>query len=779
MHISSHPTVAREAAGRSPGAGVRPWLWVLPAVLGVGCAQLYLTTTSAGVRSAAFLLVSLVAIGSILFGVALHRPAGRVFWRLMALCAVLFVVGALVRPWAVTQTGAVAATGDVFSLGGYLACVWGLLGIAGQHVRSNSFALLDGLVATVGCGCAAIVFFVLPALTIPGRPMWLSVLSGVYPLLDIVIFLVILQLAFTSAGNTLSFRALTASLVCLVVGDTGYAWIGARGELVGPALIDMPFFGAYTLFAVAALHPTMTRLTSAVPRPVQPWSRRRLVLLLPALCLPSVLVLFSPDHGPASRVVTSIACASAALLLVRRAVSAVRHHVAAQQTLLYQSSHDALTGLANRVAAVERLQALAADATRSGGALWAVALDLDHFRLVNDTWGSTVGDRLLAAVAQRLTDVAALHGTAIVARQGGDEFLFAGASAGSRPAVESALVLAAALRDAAREPVLVDDLEFLVTVSAGAAVADGAASVGLLRNADTALGRAKSEGRDRCVVYDEAMSTVVAKRLRLGTALRRAVELEELYVAYQPIVSIESERVRGCEALLRWNLAGEGPVSPAEFIPVAEESGLVVDLGAWVLERAAETVVRWRAEGAVDRDFSVSVNVSARQLAEGDFVATVREVLARTGLPPGNLVLEITESVMLTNPDASIALLERLRGAGVRLSLDDFGTGYSSLSHLDRLPVHAVKLDRSFVSPLDGPHGNETIVRAVEGIAAALGLSVVAEGVETTSQRDTLRGLGIGYGQGWLWGAAVCADDFVAKWSLAAGSVPGPRRAQP
>ena len=623
------------------------------------------------------------------------------------------------------------------------------------------------------------IFLGLPAVGVADRPLWVSVLAGVYPMLDVVVVLVILQLAFTSAGDTWSFRALTASLVLLVVGDAGYAWIGAQGHLVGSPLLDLPFFGSYTLFAVASLHPTMTQLTSAVPRPAQAWSRRRLALLVPALCLPSVTVLLSPAQTLTARVVEAVAGLVVCLLVVRRALSAVERHVAAQQTLLYQGTHDGLTGMVNRVAATDALDRIAAGAAADGGAVWAAVLDLDHFRLVNDTWGSAVGDRLLSAMASRLAAVATHHTCPLVARQGGDEFVFAGAAPSAEDATQSALRLAAALREAANRPVLVDELEFVVSVSIGAAVGAGPTSaVGLLRNADTALGRAKFEGRDRCVLYDEAMSTVVAKRLRLGTALRRAIELEELEVFYQPIVRIDGGRVQGCEALLRWTLKGEGPVSPAEFIPVAEESGLVVELGAWVLEEAATTTMRWRRSGVVDNDFSVSVNVSARQLVEGDFVATVRDVLDRTGLPARCLVLEITESVMLTDPDTSIAMLEELRRSGVRLSLDDFGTGYSSLSHLDRLPVHTVKLDRSFVAALDAPNGNAAIVRAVQGIAEALGLSVVAEGVETPAQLSTLRALRIGLGQGWLWGRAVSASDFASRWSVSAGNtitVPAPR----
>jgi diguanylate cyclase len=765
-----HPPAVVRPPARSVGvlAWVRQWLWGVPLAVAAAGVPVYVTSASAQVRAATFLVVAVTAFASIVTGVTLHRPVGPVFWWLMATCAALFVVGALLRPWAVAHQGWAAATADVFTVLGYLACVAGLLGISGRHTRANTFALLDVLVATAGAGSAVVVFFVLPALSIPGRPAWVSVLAGLYPLLDLVVFLVVLQLAFTTAGGTGSLRALAVGLVMLVVGDAGYAWIGTRGELVGSPFMDVPFFGAYALLGATALHPTMTTLTSAVPRPAQPWSSRRLALLLPAVSLPAVLVLTAPLDDLAARAAVASASLAASLLLVRRAVTAVRRHVAAQKTLLYQSTHDALTGMANRVAAADRIQAMAADAARDGGAVWAVALDLDHFRLVNDTWGATIGDRLLAAVAARFAEVAHRDG-ALVARQGGDEFVVAGFAPDPAAGVRTALQLAEELGEAARRPVLVDDLEFLVTVSSGAAVGSGAgtAAVGLLRNADTALGRAKSEGRDRCVLYDEAMSAVVAKRLRLGTALRRAVELQELRVAYQPIVSIGSERVLGCEALLRWELTGEGPISPAEFIPVAEESGLVVELGAWVLDRAARTAEEWRRTGVVAQDFYVSVNVSARQLVEGDFAATVRDVLERTGLPPRCLVLEITESVMLTNPDASIALLERLRAAGVRLSLDDFGTGYSSLSHLDRLPVQTIKLDRSFVSGLGAPQADETIVRAVQGIAEALGLDVVAEGVETRDQLDVLRRLDVGCGQGWLWGAAVGPDDFATTWGRA------------
>jgi EAL domain-containing protein (putative c-di-GMP-specific phosphodiesterase class I) len=287
------------------------------------------------------------------------------------------------------------------------------------------------------------------------------------------------------------------------------------------------------------------------------------------------------------------------------------------------------------------------------------------------------------------------------------------------------------------------------------------------------MGRAKAEGRDRVVAFGEGMRERVRERIELEMALRQALSRHQFKVAYQPFIDMASEQVIGCEALLRWELPERGAVPPNAFIPIAEETGLIKEIGAWVLREAARQVGLWRATGVVQDDFFVSVNCSSRQLTDPGLPELVRAVTLDSGISPANLELEITESVMLgsvDDADEALLVLARIRDLGVGLSLDDFGTGYSSLSYLSQLPVTTVKLDRSFVGPLEDVAADRSIVKAVQAIASALDLRVIAEGVETQAQQAALAQLRVPVGQGWLWGRAVSAEEFARQWGRGASS---------
>jgi diguanylate cyclase (GGDEF)-like protein len=418
-----------------------------------------------------------------------------------------------------------------------------------------------------------------------------------------------------------------------------------------------------------------------------------------------------------------------------------------EQQIRHDALHDALTGLPNRTLLLERLRAALAAADRTGERLALFFLDVDHLKVLNDSLGHHAGDELLAAIGPRLRAV--LRPTDTIARFGGDEFAVLCETV---PDEAHALRVADRLVRAFAQPFEVSGEPRFCSTSVGVVVSDPAGARGpeeLLSDADAALYRAKERGRGRHEVFDGGLRERMTARLRVEADLRRALEAgDQLWVAYQPFYRLPDRTLAGVEALLRWEHPERGPIEPSAFIPVAEDSGLIVELGEYVLRTAAALIARLQCEA--DRpDLRVTVNVSARQMALSGMPGTVGAVLRETGLPAGTLGLEITEGLLLDETPATLETLQALRRLGVRLMLDDFGTGYSSLGYLRRYPLEVIKVDRSFVHDLgaDG-RGDGAIVEAILGMAAALGKSVVAEGVETEGQLARLVALGCDYAQG-------------------------------
>jgi diguanylate cyclase (GGDEF)-like protein len=456
---------------------------------------------------------------------------------------------------------------------------------------------------------------------------------------------------------------------------------------------------------------------------------------------------FLSAHAPEPRRFTadevnfmqSVANTLASAIARRRVEDAIRH----------TALHDSLTGLPNRTLLLDRLEHALAQVERRATTVAVVFLDIDQFKLVNDSLGHQHGDQLLQAVARRLRDE--LRPGDTVARFAGDEFVLLCEEIEDE---QGAITVAERLMECFKDPFRVGGRDQFVSVSMGIALprrADQAAEE-LIRDADAAMYRAKERGRARYELFDERMRVRTVVRMRVENDLRRAVPGEELRVHYQPIVSIADGDLAGFEALIRWSHPQRGNVPPGEFIPIAEESGLILPIGRWVLEQAAEQAVRWRGRaGARAEPLTVAVNLSARQLSHGHLADEVAEALAATALEPERLLLEITESMLIEHSEATLEALHALKALGVRLVLDDFGTGYSSLSYLDRFPIDALKIDRSFVAGLDSG-GSAAIVAAIVSMAHSLDLRVTAEGVETEEQLERLRQLGCEYAQGFFFG---------------------------
>jgi diguanylate cyclase (GGDEF)-like protein/PAS domain S-box-containing protein len=426
-----------------------------------------------------------------------------------------------------------------------------------------------------------------------------------------------------------------------------------------------------------------------------------------------------------------------------------------EQELEHQALHDSLTDLPNRALLVDRLEQALARAHRNGRPVGLLFLDLDRFKYVNDSRGHGSGDELLRMVAERIRG--AIRPADTVARFGGDEFVVLLDEGGS---AELLLVAVERVRSALEPPFLLGGVETFVTASIGIASSQPGQERAdeIIRDADAAMYRAKDRGRDRYEMFDPSIHARAVAHLETTNALCSALVDEDLRLHYQPIVRIEDGRILGLEALLRWQ-QGDGTVSlPEGLIAVAEETGLIVPIGAWVLDEACRQMTAWTRASGQERGPGIGVNLSVRQLREPDLVAQVDEVSRRHGVDPSRLMFEITESVLADDTGGILETLHGLRGLGVRLVIDDFGTGYSSLAYLKRLPVMALKIDQAFVDGLGDDAEDTAIVTAIVGVARGLDLEVVAEGVETERQVDELRRLGVAYAQGFYFAPPAPAD---------------------
>jgi len=440
-----------------------------------------------------------------------------------------------------------------------------------------------------------------------------------------------------------------------------------------------------------------------------------------------------------------------------------------EHQLQYNATHDVLTGLPNRLLFMDRLERALQRSNRYAEQQFAVLfMDLDHFKLCNDSLGHTVGDELLVKVAQRLMDHVRVSDT--VARLGGDEFviLIEGVTD-----VNDVVHFADRLRNEMNYRFkLGEDQEFFTTASIGVAMSESGYTLAedLLRDADAAMYRAKSMGRDCYEIFDESMHTLAIQNLKLEVDLRRALENEEFEVYYQPVMRLEDDKLTGFEALVRWQHPERGLVPPMEFIPAAEENGLIMPLGMFVLREACQQIHEWQQQFSVEPPLTVSVNLSGKQILQSNLVEQIDQVLEEVGLEPTSLELEITESAIIENPELAAKVLTELKERGINFYLDDFGTGYSSLNYLHRLPFHSIKIDRSFVQKINGNEKSNQIVEAIIRLATNLGMGVVAEGVETSDQLRKVRLMKCNYVQGYYFSkplpAGEAADYITTNLSL-------------
>lgn len=432
----------------------------------------------------------------------------------------------------------------------------------------------------------------------------------------------------------------------------------------------------------------------------------------------------------------------------------------AEEQLIHDALHDSLTGLANRTLFLERARQTIDRQRRAADFHFAVIyIDLDRFKVVNESLGHVQGDDLIIATSRRLEQSVSFGDT--VARLGGDDFAVLLEEA---PGREVAREVGDVIRNALASPFVVGGKEVFVTASMGIAHSDNGYKrpEDALRDAELAMYRAKELGKDQAVLFDNNLRHSTVTPLDLDSDLRRAIERSEMDLHYQPIIALETGRIAGFEALIRWEHSDRGLLLPSEFIPLAEETGLIVALGQWVLERACREALRWNELSEVGEPLQVSVNLSSRQFTGLDLVSMIVDCLDETGLEPSNLKLEITESALMANAQRSARMLSQLRELNIRVCVDDFGTGYSSLSYLHTFPIDTLKIDKSFVTDMGRNHQNLEIVRTISMLAANLKFDVIAEGVESAEQMAQLRALGCQYAQGFFFSRPLDADEAVA-----------------
>ena len=716
--------------------------------LGTLACLAYPVVSSVTAQAALSWVVGLAAVLVTITGLRRHRPDRIRSWYLILVSQVLWVLGDV----AYSVTGLLHAEqpfpawSDAFYLGAYPALIAGLYGLARGRRRQS--ALVDTAIITAGIGLVFWVLVIGPILDDPATSLPARLVTLGYPAASVLMIAVVARLATRTARPTPSAWLLIIGSVLTLASNVTYTLFPAI-MIASNGVAYLGFLIAYVFWAGAALHPSVR--TPPAPEAAERFGWGRLtVLTCSTLVVPAMLFLQGgTGRGPVSWLAIGLGAVLLFLLVLLRMTGFVAQVQAQAGQLEVLAMHDELTGLANR-----RLFAQRVRAALLTGSPQVVMLDLTGFKDINDRFGHGVGDRVLTAVAGRLA--AGLGPGELVARMGGDEFAVLAPDATDATGDAMVQRISAALR----MPIQAGEHELLLGAGVGVAGCAGTDDPDeVLRRADLAMYTAKVQGGSRSCRYAVELDERAGAEARLGAELRTALDAGQFRLVYQPIVSLPDARIVSVEALIRWHHPERGQISPADFIPVAEQNGLIVELGAWILRTACAQAVTWQLTlGAAAPDY-VSVNVSARQLAEPGFAAVVTEVLAQTGLGAEHLVAEVTETAVFGGGQC-VQTVNDLHRLGVRIALDDFGTGHSSLGLLQTIPVDTLKVDKSFVDTITMAGRHAVIATALLQVADGLGLTAVAEGVETAEQAAELHRLGYRLAQGYYFGRPVPEPAF-------------------
>jgi diguanylate cyclase (GGDEF)-like protein len=717
----------------------------------------------------AYFLLSAAVVVALLVGVRLHRPERPGVWYLLAAGQAAIAIGdGIWETLTITTHGNVPypSAADPFYLLAYPLWVAALV-LATRRRRANSErgGAVDAAIVMVGLSMLSFVFLMRPYIEDPSAGLFSKIITLAYPVGDLFLIGMVAPLVGKRGGQTLSHRLLMGWLLLYFVVDTVYAVAVIQGWYVAGSWVDAGWLIAYVLLGAAALHPSMaaTSRRDAARSDLQPLGSLRVVILATAsLAGPAVLIVEAILHDTRNIDVLAAGCFILAALVVKRLTGLVREADArrlelsgAMGQLSHQALHDPLTGLANRTLFADRIEHAAARSRRRGLSAAVLLLDLDDFKAVNDGMGHAVGDALLIAVARRIQD--ASRETDTGARLGGDEFaiLVEDFEDPERPAEVAERVLSRL-----GEPFDVSGHTVFASASIGIALHDSATTdTDTLRQADVAMYMAKRSGKGRFVVFEPEMGHAAFSRVRLEADLRRALEpgANELQIHYQPIVRLGTERIRGVEALVRWDHPSRGMMGPAEFLSMAEETGLIVPLGRLVLREACRQVAEWRRTiPGVDR-LTVSVNLSSKEVEDPQLLDYVEAAMSRARLEPEALILELSEDLLLRDVGTADQALGALANLGVRLSVDDFGARNSSMASLKRFPITQLKIDKSYVDSL-ATGSDSSLVQGIIALGKAVHLELVAEGIEDPAQASLLLHMGCESGQGYLFARPQSAD---------------------
>jgi diguanylate cyclase (GGDEF)-like protein len=648
--------------------------------------------------------------------------------------------------------------GSMFDLAGNLVLAAALLvALRRRRGEHGHHDVVDG--ATLLVGGAAIGWIAIAGPLIRGgSDVATAVLASSYLMVSVVLLGLIAALVLSGLHANRAMWFLGGAVCLSFLGDLirGMVKSDVFGEL-GANVAAAAYAAAFLAACAAFVHPSVAQVIDRRSSALQVRATVRLILMTVALLVPVALIVAFPGDSTLDLVVRTTAAVVLIILGAVRLVHAIRASNEAHNELLERIHLDHLTRLPNRTALVESITDVLDRTWRSEHRPALLQLNLDRFKNINDSLGHDTANEVLKAVATRLSAVAAEF-DAIVARPAGDEFvvLDPGASSSSQ-----ALARAERVQAVLEAPFVVDDNTVFVTASIGLVVVPAKRTITpeeFLRRADIATHRAKANGRNCIALFDESMQASLTQRMDVENALYGAIDRHEMRLYHQPIVDIATGEISGFEALIRWKRADGSIVPPGDFVPIAEETGMINALGTWAMLEALCELRRWIDDGTVSASTTMSVNVSPRQVADPHFPDVVHEALARSGIPPHLLWLEVTESMMLSEPELARATLRRVRAMGVRIALDDFGTGYSSLSLLQRFPLQRIKIDRAFVHGVAERSNDRSLVRTIIAMGASLGLDIVAEGVESIHQLTTLRDLGCAKAQGFLISHPIPAD---------------------
>ena len=659
-----------------------------------------------------------------------------------------------------------------------ITLVLGLLLVAQRRIGREPLGILaDASILSLGAWLVVWIVVLRPLFdTVSNEPFVAGVRGITFSLSAVVLFLLVTLLLGDSDNSTVVWLASSAILSSLI-GDVLWALHEAEVITTSLAVRNAPYVMALFAACATLLHPGIRNLTAQGSYHAARPMAGRLVVVISGLVVPIAVFALTDAQDTRDRIVRTVSVLFLSSVVLLRVVIAVRANAQLQSKLIESAQTDALTGLANRSLMLEHVDTALRTAWRDNRQPTVLFIDVDRFKNINDSLGHAAGDDVLIAVATRLRLILPTH--CVVGRIAGDEFVVLDPQTNGP---NESMVLADRVLESFHEPLALRQGDVFVSASIGVStyrpsVTNSADD--LLRHADTAMYRAKESGRNCVAIFDESMLASVTQRLAVETALYRALERRELRLVHQPIIDVGLGEVVGFEALMRWDRDDGSSISPAEFIPIAEETGTIVPIGAWALLEALTHLGEWIASGVCPRDATMAVNVSPRQLSDPNFVNLVSEALTRAHIPARQLWLEVTEGVMISQPDQALDALTKLCDLGVRVAIDDFGTGYSSLSLLQKFPIHCLKIDRSFISGVADNADARSLVRTIIAMCESMGLDIVAEGVESVRQLQVLGEMRCAKAQGYLISHPVPPESIASTVATINDLGPWPRTRRP